>query len=85
MVRARAAHRDRAVQRAHRRAVGGRLFVDGRLPSAGAANLRLDLTQFQVADALGLLQSDVPATGLVSLGLLRGASDTEARRQLARS
>ena len=44
--------------------VGGRLFVDGRLPTAGAANLRLQVENFQVADVLGLLQSDVPVRGL---------------------
>lgn len=46
---------------------GGRVFADGRLPSEGPANLRLNVANFQVADVLGLLQSDVPARGLVSL------------------
>ena len=37
----------------------GRVFVDGRLPTNGAADLRLAVANFEVGDLLGLLQSDV--------------------------
>jgi translocation and assembly module TamB len=45
----------------------GRLFVDGRLPTTGPADLRLQVQDFEVGDALGLLQSDVALTGRVSV------------------
>lgn len=45
----------------------GRVFVDGRLPTEGAANLRVEVANFQVGDLLGLLQSDVPGRGLLTL------------------
>jgi autotransporter translocation and assembly factor TamB len=47
--------------------VGGRIFVDGRLPTGGAANMRLQVENFQVADVSGLLQSDVPLKGLADV------------------
>ncbi|MDF1504378.1 translocation/assembly module TamB domain-containing protein, partial [Roseisolibacter sp. H3M3-2] len=46
---------------------GGLISVDGRLPSTGPADLRVAVREFEVGDALGLLQSDVPLTGRVSL------------------
>lgn len=46
---------------------GGRIFADGRLPAEGPADLRVQLRRFQLADALGLAQSDVALRGLVSL------------------
>jgi translocation and assembly module TamB len=45
----------------------GLLQVDGRLPTEGPADLRVAVRDFQVGDVLGLLQSDVPLSGLVSL------------------
>ncbi len=47
--------------------LGGRIAVDGRLPSTGPVDLRVGVTNFEVADALGIVESDVPFRGLVSL------------------
>jgi translocation and assembly module TamB len=46
---------------------GGRIFADGTVPTEGAANLRLQVQGFELADALGLVQSDVPMRGRVTL------------------
>ena len=46
---------------------GGRIFVDGRLPTEGPADLRAQVTDFELGDVLGLLQSDVALRGRVSL------------------
>lgn len=48
---------------------GGQLYVDGQIPTSGAANLDLHVTQFNIGNIMELLQSDVPAQGLVSLDL----------------
>jgi translocation and assembly module TamB len=45
----------------------GRVFVDGRLPTNGAVNMRLAIDNFEVGDLMGLLQSDVQARGLLSV------------------
>lgn len=45
----------------------GRIYVDGKLPIEGAANLELDIQNLQISDVLGMLQSDVPARGLLSV------------------
>jgi translocation and assembly module TamB len=45
----------------------GLISVDGRLPSAGPADLRVAVRDFEVGDVLGLLQSDVPLTGRASI------------------
>ncbi len=50
-----------------RNSSGGRVFADGRVPSQGLADLRLIVRNFQVADLMGLLQSDLEASGLISL------------------
>ncbi|MES2522108.1 MAG: translocation/assembly module TamB domain-containing protein [Gemmatimonadota bacterium] len=50
-----------------RNSANGRVFLDGRLPTEGAANLRMIIENFQVGDLLGLLQSDVQARGLLSI------------------
>lgn len=47
----------------------GRIYIDGRVPGGGEADLRLDVTRFDVANALDLLQSDIPASGLVNLSV----------------
>ncbi len=47
--------------------VGGRIAVDGRLPQRGDADLRAQLTEVEVADLLGLVQSDVAFRGRASL------------------
>ncbi|MGI9091331.1 MAG: translocation/assembly module TamB domain-containing protein [Gemmatimonadaceae bacterium] len=48
---------------------GGRVYVDGQLPTNGNSNLDVHITQFNVGDIVELLQSDVPASGLVSVDL----------------
>ena len=50
-----------------RSAEDGRIFVDGLLPTEGAANLDVVVRQFQLGDLLGLLQSDVEGRGLLSI------------------
>jgi translocation and assembly module TamB len=51
----------------------GRIFADGRLPTTGPADLTVAVRDFEIGDALGLLQSDVTMTGRVSLdATLRG-------------
>ncbi len=48
-------------------ALGGRIYASGRLPTGGTADLRVQVSDFQVADIAGLLQSDVPVRALVDL------------------
>jgi translocation and assembly module TamB len=45
----------------------GRIFVDGRLPSEGSANLDVEIDNFEIANIVALLQSDLDMRGLVSL------------------
>ncbi|HEY0776913.1 MAG TPA: translocation/assembly module TamB [Gemmatirosa sp.] len=47
--------------------LGGRIAIDGCLPATGPVDLRVGVTNFEVADALGIVESDVPFRGLVSL------------------
>lgn len=54
---------------------GSRVFVDGRVPTSGTADMRFDVTNFEVGNILTLLESDLPARGLVSLdGAMTGTS-----------
>jgi translocation and assembly module TamB len=46
---------------------GGRIFVDGALPVDGAADLRLELANVEVAQLTTLLQIDVEMTGRLDL------------------
>lgn len=48
-------------------AAGGSVYVNGRLPTDAAADIQLDVTQFEVSNITALLQSDINAKGLVSL------------------
>lgn len=48
---------------------GGRVYVDGRLPREGSANLHIAVDRFEIANAITLAQSDLDARGLVSLDL----------------
>ncbi len=50
-----------------RNADNGRIFVNGLLPTDGAANLDVLIQRFQLGDLLGLLQSDVQGRGLLSI------------------
>jgi autotransporter translocation and assembly factor TamB len=45
---------------------GGRIFADGRLPTEGPSKLKLQITNFEVGDAMGLLESDLALRGLFS-------------------
>jgi translocation and assembly module TamB len=45
----------------------GQIFVNGLLPTGGEADLEARVVDFQAADVLALLQSDVPARGRVTL------------------
>ena len=46
---------------------GRRVFAHGLIPSEGEADLRVQVSGFQIADATAMLQGDVEARGLVSL------------------
>lgn len=45
----------------------GRIYVDGVLPSEGAANLDVEIDNFEIGNLVSLMQSDVQMRGLVSL------------------
>jgi hypothetical protein len=45
---------------------GRRVFVDGRLPTEGTADLHVVAERFEIGDITALLQSDVDARGLLS-------------------
>ena len=52
------------------------LFVDGNIPKTGAVDLRIGMRNFEIGDVTALLESDVPARGLVSLDArLSGTSE----------
>jgi translocation and assembly module TamB len=54
---------------------GGRVRVNGLVPTAGVANLTVDVDSFPVADVAGMLQSDVTAVGFFALHAnVRGTS-----------
>ena len=59
-----------------RSTTGGRVAVNGTIPSQGDANLQVDVTQFEISNATELLQSELPAHGLVSLSArIRGTRE----------
>ena len=45
----------------------GRIYVDGVLPTEGAANLDVEIDNFEIGNLVSLLQSDLQIGGLVSL------------------
>jgi len=47
----------------------GQIFVDGRIPTKGTADVQIDVTQFDIGNILALAQSDIPARGLVSVAM----------------
>ncbi len=52
---------------------GGRIYVDGRLPTEGPADLRVAVERLQVGDVLALMQDSLRVRGLLSLDAqLRG-------------
>ncbi|HEX2092104.1 MAG TPA: translocation/assembly module TamB domain-containing protein, partial [Longimicrobiaceae bacterium] len=58
---------------------GGRVFVDGRLPTEGPADLRVAIDRLQVGDVLALMQDSLRVRGLLSLDLqLRGTGRNPA-------
>ncbi|HET7585580.1 MAG TPA: translocation/assembly module TamB domain-containing protein [Gemmatimonadaceae bacterium] len=50
-----------------RSGANGRIFVDGRLPTAGNAALTVDVRGLQVAHVFALLQSDLDVAGLLTM------------------
>lgn len=48
---------------------GGRVYVDGRLPREGSADLHIAVDRFNIANAIAIAQSDLDARGIVSLDL----------------
>ena len=50
-----------------RNGANGRIYVNGLIPTEGAADLDVEVDNFEVADVVSLLQSDVTAQGLVSV------------------
>ncbi len=50
-----------------RSTTGGRVYLNGKIPKIGPADLRVSVTQFEISNATRLLQSDIPARGLVSV------------------
>lgn len=48
-------------------AAGGRVYVNGRIPTHGDTDLEVHVTQFEISNITSLLQSDVNARGLVSV------------------
>jgi translocation and assembly module TamB len=46
---------------------GGRISVDGRLPKQGSADLAVDIRGLQIGNVAALLQSNVPANGVLDL------------------
>ncbi|MGH7665145.1 MAG: translocation/assembly module TamB domain-containing protein, partial [Gemmatimonadaceae bacterium] len=45
----------------------GRIYVDGLLPTEGIADFRIAVDNFEIANLINLVQSDIAASGLVSL------------------
>ncbi|MBA3645919.1 MAG: translocation/assembly module TamB [Gemmatimonadaceae bacterium] len=45
----------------------GRVYVNGRLPKTGSADLQLAVDNFDVQDIIAITQSDIDAKGLISL------------------
>jgi translocation and assembly module TamB len=52
-----------------RNAANGRIFLDGLIPKQGPASFQLAVDNFNVGDAISLLESDIPASGFVSLDM----------------
>lgn len=50
-----------------RNAAAGRIYLNGILPREGRADFEIAVDNFNVADAIALLESDIPASGFVSL------------------
>jgi hypothetical protein len=52
---------------------GGLVYANGMIPTAGNANLVLDIQNFQIADIATFLQSDLPLRGILTArGVLEG-------------
>lgn len=47
----------------------GQIYVNGTIPTNGAADVQIDVTQFDIGNLLALAQSDIPAKGLVSVAM----------------
>ncbi|HEY8310047.1 MAG TPA: hypothetical protein VIG47_05790, partial [Gemmatimonadaceae bacterium] len=53
---------------------GGRVFVNGTIPTNGPSNLQVDITQFEVSNLSELLQSEFEARGLFSVDARLGGT-----------
>jgi translocation and assembly module TamB len=45
----------------------GRIYADGRIPASGPAALDVAISGFQIGDVVSMLQSDIEATGLLTV------------------
>ncbi|MDQ3699033.1 MAG: translocation/assembly module TamB, partial [Gemmatimonadota bacterium] len=62
----------------------GRIFADGRIPSTGPLAVDLNVAGFEIAHIITLLQTDIEATGLVSVtGRLEGTREAPRLRAAA--
>ena len=52
-----------------RNRANGRIFLDGLIPKEGPASFQLAVDNFNVGDAIALLESDIPASGFLSLDM----------------
>ena len=53
--------------------LGGRVFVNGLLPTEGEADLQVAVTRFEIGHLVALLEGDLEATGLLTMsGRMRG-------------
>jgi len=50
-----------------RNGANGRIFVNGLIPTEGAADLDVEIDNFEIGDIVSLLQSDLTAQGLLSV------------------
>jgi hypothetical protein len=50
-----------------RSGAGGRIYANGRIPATGAADLDVQVIRLEVSNVAGLLQSDVPLAGILTL------------------
>lgn len=60
-----------------RNSTNGRIFVDGLIPREGRANLEIAVDNFAVQDLISLAQSDIDASGLVSVDLRAEGTATD--------
>ena len=57
-----------------RNAANGRIYLNGLLPREGRADFEIAVDNFNVGDAIALIESDIPASGFVSLDIKAGGT-----------